>query len=129
MRWSPGSALFGIGVVHETLGLLAGAGVLPQPGAARRNLLAEIARRGFVGAIEADPQRQILFWFLFFGFALLTLGHALDRWVTGGARLPASVGWQLVALALGGGLLIPASGFWLALGPAAWVIGRARRAA
>ena len=50
------------------------------------------------------------------------LGWTLDRWELRGDTLPASVGWQLAALALMGGLLIPASGFWLVLAPAIWIL-------
>lgn len=128
MRWSPGRVLIGIGLLHQTVGLAAGAGLIAHPGSEGRRLLMEIARAGVVGSIEPDPQRETFFWFVFFGFALLALGWALDRWEASGVRLPAAAGWQLVALAVGGGLLIPASGFWLALGPGAWLIARARRA-
>lgn len=127
-RWSPGNALFAIGVLHEAVGLAGGAGVVAMPGGDRRNLFAELARAGVVGAVEPDPARQILFWYLFFGLLLLVLGRALHRWEAPGAPLPASVGWQLVAVAVAGGLLIPASGFWLALAPGLWVIRRARAA-
>lgn len=126
MRWSPGRAVFAIGLLHQAVGVAGGAGAIPMPGAEQRNLLREIVQAGVIGSVEPDPARQILFWYLGFGVLLLALGWALDRWEASGAPLPAAAGWQLVAVALGGGLLIPASGFWLALAPGAWVILRAR---
>lgn len=129
MTWTPGKVVVAIGALHEAVGLAAGAGAMPMPGAGQRNLLAELVRAGVVGAVEPDPIRQVFFWYFFFGLLLLMWGWLLDRWEGSGAPLPAAAGWQLLALALAGGLLIPASGFWLALGPGAWVIRRARRAA
>ena len=43
-----------------------------------------------------------------------------------GHRVPVALGWQLAGLSLAGGLLIPASGFWLVL-PVAWRLVRAQR--
>jgi hypothetical protein len=123
-RITNGALVMAIGGLHEVVGLLTGAGLIAPPGAPRRNLLGEIAREGFVGAVERDPTRNVFFWFFFFGLVLLLLGwlmHAVER---SGQRVPTSSGWQLGALAVAGGLLIPASGFWLAL-PVAWRIVRA----
>lgn len=125
MRGTPGKALLLIGVVHEAVGVAAGVGALAPPDGPPRNLFAEILAAGVVGAIEVDRLRTVLFWYVFFGLVLLMLGWALDRWELRGDTLPASIGWQLAVLALGGGLLIPASGFWLALVPAVWILRRA----
>lgn len=125
MRGTPGKALLLIGVLHEAVGIAAGIGALPLSDGPPRNLFREIVAAGVIGAVEVDRARTVLFWYLFFGLLLLMLGFALDRWEVRGDRLPASVGWQLVILAVGGGLLIPASGFWLALLPGIWVLRRA----
>jgi hypothetical protein len=125
MRGTPGKALLLIGVLHEAVGIAAGLGALPLSDGLPRNLFREILSAGVIGAVEADRGRAVLFWYLSFGLLLLMLGFALDRWEVRGDRLPASVGWQLVLLALAGGLLIPASGFWLALVPGIWVLRRA----
>jgi hypothetical protein len=122
MRGTPGKALLLIGALHEAVGIAAGVGALPPPDGPPRNLFREIIAAGVVAAIESDRLRTVLFWYLFFGLVLLMLGWTLDRWELRGDTLPASVGWQLAALALMGGLLIPASGFWLALVPAIWIL-------
>jgi hypothetical protein len=110
-----GALLVGIGVVHSAFGLLTGAGLLAPPGGPPRNLLAEIARDGVLGAIEPDPLRSVLFWFLFFGLLVMILGGLVHRIERDGGRPPGALAWQLGALGLAGGLLIPASGFWLLL--------------
>ena len=128
MRMTPGKTMLATGLLHQTVGFLAGFGVLSPGSGPARNLFAEIARDGVVGAVEPDPQRQTFFWFLFFGFLILSLGWLMDRLETAEQPLPAALGWQLLAIALAGGLLIPASGFWLVVPQGAWVLWRARRA-
>jgi hypothetical protein len=125
MGATPGKALLLIGVLHEAVGVAAGLGRLPLSDGPPRDLFREILAAGVIGAVEADRARSVLFWYLSFGLLLLILGWTLDRWEQRGDRLPASTGWQLVILAVGGGLLIPASGFWLALVPGVWVLRRA----
>jgi hypothetical protein len=115
-----GALLVGIGLGHQLIGVLAGTGVVALPGAGARHLLAEIAHGA---AVTADPLRVALFWFLFFGFLLLMVGGLLHQLERAGQPIPRAVGWQLGALALAGGLLIPASGFWLVL-PVAWRLAR-----
>jgi uncharacterized protein DUF6463 len=123
-RITNGMWLVVIGLVHEAVGLLTAAGIIPIPGAGRRNLLVEIARGGVIGSIEPDPVRSIFFWYLFFGAAVLILGGLMHQLERAGHMLPASLGWCLAAMALAGAALIPASGFWLLL-PLAWRIVRA----
>jgi hypothetical protein len=125
MVGTPGKALLAIGALHQAVGVAGGIGALALPGSPPRNLFDEIVAAGVVGAIEGDRVRTVLFWYLAFGMLLLVLGWALDRWEVRGDRLPASIGWQLVAVALGGGLLIPVSGFWLVLLPGVWILRRA----
>ncbi len=79
-----------------------------------------IAGDGFLNAVEPDVafstfDREAAFWYMIFGVMLLMLG-GLTHWAqaqTG--TLPASLGWALLALGVAGVILMPASGFWLAL--------------
>lgn len=116
-RWA-GTALLLIAAIHTTFGLLAGARVLPDPKlealVGDRVLLLDL--RPLMGA-DADMAVLTMFWFLFFGLVLASLG-ALMRHLERERELPRFVGFHLAALGLGGGLFLPASGFWLALLPA-----------
>jgi Family of unknown function (DUF6463) len=125
-RVTNGLLLLSIGVIHNLLGLAVGLGlpgVTPASLGGRR-LLAEIASEGMFGSVEPDLWRMLLFWFLFFGFAIMILGFSLHRTERARHPLPRALAWQLGGLALLGGVLIPASGFWLVL-PVAWRMGRA----
>lgn len=126
MALTPGKTVLATGVLHELVGLVVGLGLVSLSGGPGRNLVLEIARDGFVGAVEVDAQRQAFFWYFFFGLLLMSLGWLMDRLETSDRPLPAALGWQLIALALAGGLLIPASGFWLALPQGVWVLWRAK---
>ena len=67
-----------------------------------------------------------IFWFQFFGFALILLGACWDWIEQRGEVLPAWMGGGLLAICVGGGLCMPASGFWLPVPLALYVIRRAR---
>jgi hypothetical protein len=126
-RWTNGFWLLSIGVIHNLLGIAVGLGVpaaLPEVLRGRR-LFAEIVSAGVIGGVEPDTWRMLLFWFLFFGFAIMILGWLIHSFERAGHRIPRAVAWQIGVLALAGGLLIPASGFWLVL-PVAWRLGRSR---
>lgn len=91
--------------------------------------LGEIARRGFFGGVEADMRLAAVTWFVLSGALLFIVGlavSALER--SNPAQLPASVGWSLLALALLGIALMPASGFYFVLVPAVAVVLKGRRA-
>jgi len=120
-RFTNGIWLMAIGSLHQLVGAAGGFGLLAMPGAQARNLFADIVRDGLVAAIATDPTRSVLFWYLFFGWLLLLCGWLLHQLERRGEPAPRAIGWQLGALALAGGVLIPASGFWLAL-PVAWRI-------
>ncbi len=128
-RVTSGFMLFSIGVIHNLMGLALGLGLFKGPtnALAGRQLIPEIVRDGVVGAFETDPWRMVLFWFLFFGLQTMILGWLVHRLERAGQPLPPVLAWQIAGLGLAGGLLIPASGFWLVL-PVAWRIGRGRAA-
>ncbi len=120
MRRLCGPLLVATGVLHLLVGLFFFAGPL-----------AAIAGDGF-GAVGPDPaskafDREAAFWFMLFGVMLLMLG-GLTHWAqarTG--TLPLFLGWSLLALGVIGVVMMPASGFWLALSQAALMLAVARR--
>lgn len=109
--------LIGISVLHLTLFLWFG-----------RRVLAAIAGEGFWDTIDPIRDRQMLFWAFMTGVFGLMLG-ALALWIeTQGKRLPALLGWALLAVSLIAGVLMPVSGGWLFLIPAVLILVGARRA-
>jgi hypothetical protein len=109
-----GTLLVATGVLHNLVGFAMGA-----------PWLVEIAADGFVGAIEPEPMRMTLFWFVWFGWMLIFAGGLLGELERRGG-IPAVFGWGLLGVAVGGGLAIPASGFWLAVPQALLILWRAR---
>ena len=105
-----GWLLMAISALHATFGLWVG----------RRAVLA-MARDGFVNAVNPHPDRALVFWFLLMSPLLWIVGR-LALWLASeGRRPPAWLGRSLLGLALVGAVLIPVSGFWLILLPAAWL--------
>jgi hypothetical protein len=102
-----GRLLMGIALVHAAFGLWFG-----------RAILADIARDGFLAAVDVHRDRQLVFWFLLASPLLWLLGE-LVAWLDA-RRIapPVWLGLQVLALAIAGVLLMPASGFWLVLVPA-----------
>lgn len=127
-RWA-GSALLFIVAIHTALGILVGLRWLPDPQmdrlAGSRIPLLELTP-GFGSLPEVDLLPLVMFWFLFFGFALIPLGFLVRHLERKGESVPSFVGIQLIILGLAGGILLPASGFWTVLVPA-WNILRKRK--
>ncbi len=121
MRGIAGTLLAVIGALHVVLGV-AVAGALRQA----------VGSGQMVNPVESFVHSPVSlqFWFLMFGFPVLILGH-LGAWVERRLerRLPAFVGWELLAVAALGVVLDPDSGFWLLLGLAVLILWRARSAA
>ena len=106
-RWR-GGWLVAVAVIHTAL---VGAVFAPQ--------FAALAREGVVNAVGTDAQGGLAVWCALFGLLLLVLGltiHACERACPG--PLPRVLGWSLLGLTAVGVVLMPASGFWLALPPA-----------
>ena len=109
--------LIAIGILHLLLFLWFG-----------RRVLAAVASEGFWNTIDPIRDRQMIFWALMTGVFGLLFGQ-LALWVEShGKRLPAFLGWELIALALVTGVLMPASGGWLFLIPAVLLLLGARKA-
>ena len=105
MKW-PGYALIVIGVIHTIFGV-----------AAFRATLHLLIAAGVWNTINGEPEREMAFWFLYFGFVLMILGALLVRLAREGPPVPRFVGWALLAITLVGVLVMPASGFRLVLIP------------
>ncbi|MGQ0766952.1 MAG: DUF6463 family protein [Gemmatimonadota bacterium] len=109
--------LIGIGVLHLLLFLWFG-----------RRVLVAIANEGFWNTVDPIRDRQMIFWALMTGIFGLLLGQ-LALWVEAhGKRLPVFLGWEIIAIALVGGVLMPESGGWLFLIPGVLVVIAARQA-
>ena len=81
----------------------------------------EIARRGVFDSVGTDPMLGAVVWFGLFGIVLALLGWAialLERSNAAALQALRTLGWGVLGLALAGIVLMPASGFWLALPPA-----------
>jgi Family of unknown function (DUF6463) len=66
-------------------------------------------------------------WFLATGGVWFNVGHLTHRVIRRTGRIPALVGWWTLGLAVLSVVLLPASGFWLALGVGILALVAARR--
>ena len=101
-KWS-GVFLVATGLLHTAFALFAG-----------KNLYVDIIQDGIVGAIGSDYSRHFAFWFLICGIFLVVFGQVLHFYIKKVQQpAPAFFGYALLALAIAGCLVVPASGFWL----------------
>ncbi|WP_128429464.1 DUF6463 family protein [Streptomyces cyaneus] len=70
----------------------------------------DMARDGFWNAVPGNPQRGYEMWFFLAGFGLLALGTLSQRIVRDTGRLPAQLGWYLLAIGVPLQILCPVSG-------------------
>jgi hypothetical protein len=107
-RWIPRVALAGA-VLHLATGLA-------DPRAH------ELLRAGLAGALDGDPEREAILWFLALGLAFAALAELAGSSVRATGRLPTHLGEWLAGI---GALIVvvaPASGGWLVLGLGAWAM-------
>lgn len=102
-----GVLIMAIAVIHFLFGLFAYAGPLTR-----------IARDGVWNAVDPYGDRQEAFWFLVFAVPLFFFGQMVSQSAARGQTVSPSLGWELLGLSLLGALLMPVSGFWLAIAPA-----------
>lgn len=98
-----------VAVVHTVFGLVFFAPVLGS-----------MLERGLFNSVGSDAMAGAVTWFLLFGGPLALV--AWQVWLTERRAASAELrvmGWCILALTALGLLLMPASGFWLAL-PAVW---------
>lgn len=110
VRVHAGTLVFGLGVVHQAIGLVF----------AREPLLA-ILDAGLIDAVGHDFDRQFGFWFVFAGFLTMLFGAAL-RALERGPGVPTAIAWGFAALTVLGVVALPLSPFPFLLVPAAMLI-------
>ncbi|WP_233589956.1 DUF6463 family protein [Acidovorax sp. FJL06] len=114
-----GGWLLAVAAVHTAFAAVV---FLPQ--------LQEIARRGVFDSVGTDPMVGAVAWFVLFGGVLALLGWAvllLERHAVLAPVPLRPLGMGVLALTVLGIVLMPASGFWLALPPALALCRRPRR--
>ena len=115
-RWI-GNWLMGVAVLHTGFAVAVYGGVLRG-----------IAERGVFDTVGDDPLTGAVTWFVLFGVLLFACGMAIAALERADAPTPRSLGVCMLALTVLGVVLMPASGFWLALPPAIAMLGQGRRA-
>ncbi|MEU6993897.1 DUF6463 family protein [Streptomyces sp. NPDC046465] len=90
--------VIGLSAVHFAVGLIAS------------RTFDDMARDGFWNAATGTPQREYEMWFFLAGFGLLALGTLSGRVVRDTGRLPAQLGWYLLAIGVPLQVLYPVSG-------------------
>jgi Family of unknown function (DUF6463) len=87
----------------------------------------ELLDAGLVAALDGDPGREAILWFLALGLAFAALGE-LARWSARVAgRLPTRLGEWLLGIGALTVVVEPASGGWLVLGIGGWAMWASRR--
>lgn len=110
-RWV-GRWLIGVSAIHTVFAV-----------AVFGEVLASIVKRGVFNTVGTDPTTGAVVWFVLFGAMLFVCGlavAALEK--SSPSQLPTSIGWSLLAMAVVGVTLMPASGFWLVFPPAIAVL-------
>ena len=106
-RWV-GRWLIGVSAIHTVFAV-----------AVFGEVLASVVKRGVFNTVGADPMTAAVVWFVLFGAMLFVCGLAVaELEASSPNHLPRSIGWGLLAIAVVGITLMPASGFWLVFPPA-----------
>ena len=111
-RW-----LIGVSIIHTLFAIVV-----------FRDVLSSLVQRGVFNTVGNDPMMGAVVWFVLFGVVLFICGLAVSalEHASSGA-LPRSLGWSLLTLVALGVVLMPASGFWLVIPPAAAILLRKPR--
>jgi hypothetical protein len=112
MKYWIGKWIVAVSIVHTIFAVV----VFPK-------VILQIFLDGVFDSIGVDPLRGAVAWFVLFGLVLFGLGLAIniieDR---SHGDIPVSIGFSLLFVILLGIVLMPISGFWLALPPALVII-------
>lgn len=107
MRAWIGKSIIFIGIVHSVFGT-----------AVYSDEIAAIFSNGIFDTVDGHVERQIAFWFLFFGFTAIIAGLLADWCERHFRRLPGFFGVSLLLMASAFVVLMPVSGAWLLFVPA-----------
>lgn len=108
-----GKAVVFISVIHTIYGLVV-----------FRSAVTKIAAEGFFNAVSGYQEREIAFWFLFFGFLCGIAGLMIDWSERAIGALPGFLGWSLLAFSVAFVIIMPKSGAWMLFVPAVGAIWR-----
>jgi len=106
-----GSLLIGAAVLHAGFGAWFG-----------RHPLAGMLSDGVVNSVDSHDEHGLVFWFLLMSPLLLMLGQLCLFLAPRGIAPPRWLGLEVLALAVCCALLMPVSGFWLLIPPAALLL-------
>ena len=112
-----GNLLMATGVLHNVVGVVG-----------FRRQLSAIHRERYFNTVDRDLERNAAFWFLITGVQLMILGQQTRVVQKQAGAVPASLGWNLLAISVPGIIVMPVSGFWLVLAQGLLVLSGARRA-
>lgn len=115
MAWI-GKWLFAVGVIHSLFGFLF-----------MRNTLVVLWSEGLLNTVNGQPAREAVFWFLCTGLLLLIVGVLVDRAEKHRLAMPPFVTWSFAVLTIIGVVVMPISGIWLLIPPAAGMVFRRRQ--
>jgi len=111
-----GKSIIFIGGVHSVFGFVV-----------FRSTIAELASEGVINTVNGQPEREIAFWFLFFGFMAIIAGLLTDWCERRFRLLPGFLGWSLLGMTVACVTIMPISGAWLFFVPAIGAILRTRK--
>jgi hypothetical protein len=108
-----GKWLFAVGVIHLSFGLVFMHGTLIL-----------LWLEGLLNTVNGQPPREAVFWFLCTGIMLLIVGVLINQAERHRLAIPRFVTWIFAALTLIGVVVMPISGIWLMIPPAAGMLFR-----
>ena len=115
MAWI-GKWLFAVGVIHSLFGIFF-----------MRSTLATLWSEGLLNTVNGQPAREAVFWFLCTGIMLLITGVLIDQLEHERLVIPRFVTWSFAVLTVIGVVVMPISGIWLLIPPAAGMVVRSRQ--
>ena len=115
MAWI-GKWLFAVGVIHLSFGIVF-----------MHETLALLWSERLWNTVNGQPIREAVFWFLCTGIVLLIVGVLVNQVEREGLAIPRFVTWSFAGLVVVGVVVMPISGIWLLIPPAAGMVFRRRK--